>query len=257
MKIASCTTSGLISCQALGLFSRVTLILLIVTGTISAQAKIDVAELQFALCESDATHVIDALSGKVTNHEQRDVYYLETRGRDFERFGAVMRYRLNQKGVKSAAKFSFVTEEDIPKDELKQFHPVCEVDGYLSRAKIGCTVKHNDQKIGTLSKEQKAFLKKSGLVSSAIERAQLWGPVRDVESSFTSGDIDFTLGTYYVAAGVAEMELSTRVNLSDALGMQQRLISIIHGAGLNLCAEQIGVTKKILDQFIGPNQEPR
>ena len=257
MKTATCTTSGLFSGQVLRFFSLLIVASAIVGSSLAAQAKIDVAELQFALCEADPTHVVDALSGKVSDREQRDVYYLETRGRDFERSGAVMRYRLNEKGVKSAAKVSFVQEQDIPTNEIKKFDPVCEVDAYLSRAKIGCSVKDNDQKVGTFSKDQKSFFKKAGIDASVIGRGQIWGPVRDVESTFKSGEIEFTLGTYYVAAGITEIELSTRVSTVDALGMQQRLLSLIYGAGLKLCPEQIGVTKKILDQFIGPDHDPR
>ncbi len=220
-----------------------------------AHAKVDTAELQFSLCETNPQHVVERLGASMLDgrgkKEMREVYYLETLTRDLQRRGAVMRFRETEKGIKSSAKFAYQYNEQIPDDEFDELDVNCEVDAYLSRAKIGCSVKHDPSELGKVSREQKKFFKKNGIDPQIWDETRLWGPVTDLDWSIEISGYLFSLDTFYLPTGQVFMELSVRVSLVDALQMQQQILARINAAQLQLCESQSGVTKKILDHYLG------
>ena len=231
-------------------------------GLCQSAARVKVAELQFSVCESDPLRVLKALDAKSIEKSERSVFYLETGDRILQQHAAVMRYRVSGREISSAAKRSFQSNRELPPDQFEKLDAECEVDGYLSRAKIGCKVKSNSQKLGEMSEDQRSFFKDAGIKVAFLKTAVLWGPVLDQEWEFTASGFDFSLGAYSQIQGGRQfastsiMELSARVPVADALPAQQAMFAVIQRAGLHLCEEQVGVTQKILDLLIPAPHDP-
>jgi hypothetical protein len=234
------------------------LTLLILTSTSHVAAKSSVsdqvqqAELQFAICEATPAQIVKALRARVVKREIRQTYYLETPERDLQAKGAIVRYRQTAAGVKSSVKKTFELAGQIPHEIFDDYNAGCEVDAYLSRAKIGCSVKELDTEIGELSKAQKGFLRISGIGPDKWKAAKVFGPVQNDSYDLEIDKTLFALDLISIPSGAVLYELSTRVPLADALGLQGRLVEMLRISGLRLCETQEGVTKKILDHYLGP-----
>lgn len=223
-----------------------------------AQAKsrtaqeIQVAELQFAICGVTPAEIVKKLGAQVVKRELRQTYYLETLHRDLQKQGAIVRFRQTKKGVKSSVKKTFEISGEIPREIFDDFSAGCEVDAYLSRAKIGCSVKNDGTRLGELSQPQKGFLRLSGIEAETWKTAQLIGPVHNESFDLEIQESRFSLDLILIPNGDVLTELSTRVALADAFGLQGRLVEMLRASGLRLCDTQQGVTKKILDHYLGP-----
>jgi hypothetical protein len=219
---------------------------------IDAQDEIQQAELQFAICDSTPKQIVKSLAAEIVKRELRQAYYLETPDRALQARGVIVRYRESKSTVKSSVKKAFELAGEIPREIFADYGAGCEVDAYLSRAKIGCSVKEQDTELGHLSSVQKGFLRTSGVSSENWKAAKMYGPVRNDSYDLEINRARFALDLIYMPDGATLSELSIRVSLADALGTQSRLVEMIRRSGLRLCETQQGVTKKILDHYLGP-----
>lgn len=239
--------------------SVLALLIFVVTGPAMAKSHSDdqrqqhlqIAELQFAICDARPAQIVKAIGARISKREIRQTYYLETLERDLQAQGAIVRYRQTASGVKSSVKKAFELAGQIPKEIFEDYEAGCEVDAYLSRAKIGCSVKEIETEIGALSKAQKGFLRISGVGPDKWKAAKIFGPVRNESYDLEIDKTLFSLDLIFIPDGAVLSELSTRVPLADALGLQSRLVEMLRRSGLRLCETQEGVTKKILDHYLG------
>ena len=236
---------------ALGLMAQLFPVSAAIAGSREG-VEIQRAELQFALCQSTPVEIVDALGARVVERESRQAYYLETDQRDLQANGVVIRYRQTKRQIKSSVKKAFELVSQIPSTIGTNYGADCEVDAYLSRAKIGCSVKEKPAELGDLTDSQRRFLKLIGVSADVASRARIFGPVRHEALELAIGRDSFSLDVIHIPGGAVLSELSIRVPLADALGAQSRVVETLRQSGLVLCESQLGVTKKILDHYLGP-----
>jgi len=224
-------------------------LLLMLVALEPASASVDGNELQWAICENDPETVMRKLGVRASDENHRKLYYLETQERDLSRKNITIRYRATKKKVKSNVKTQFALGESIPSD-LQRWGVTCERDIYVQTKKVGCSAKEEPGNVGDLSANQQAVLSFMGIGPSVISRAKVWGPVKNDEYEFAFANQEFSLDVVYLDRGETLIELSTRTEGSNYESQFDRLTAVLQQNGVELCSEQVGKGRKILDQLM-------
>ena len=213
--------------------------------------KVDGAEVQFAICGETPATVQSKLAARSVDVEKRDVYFLETRDRALLKSGFVARFRESAKGIKSSLKRNFETLNQVPNAVTSQMGATCELDTYLERSKVGCSIKTHKVELGDFSGKQRRFLETAGLDLSVVKSAVLVGPVPNESYELLVQNQPYTMDIVHLSDGSNLMEVSFRVPIAQATQQLNRAARMLTDAKISLCPSQTGVTKKILDHYLG------
>lgn len=213
--------------------------------------QVKTAEVQFAICDETAESIKSKLSAQTIDSDTRKVYFYETNARDLQRNGFVARYRESDKGIKSSLKRNFETLSSVPEAVTTELGAKCELDTYPMRSKVGCSVKNDKVDLGEFSKKQRHFLSALGLDPIAVSNGTLVGPVLNESYELVVDQQSFTMDVVRLPDGTQLTELSFRTAVEKAESELRRAERMLTDAKITLCPIQVGVTKKILDHFLG------
>lgn len=233
----------------------------------------DATELHILLCESSRAQVLDKLG--LSRHEadlkERFVRYFDTTERSEFQRGVILRLReyenktaeatvkirVSALGLKlTRAMYNRLSEHDDFK---------CEEDRYLESSSVSCSMdsevsssglqkfKRDPTQIRRLfSSDQKKMISEFGLSLPDFENLKSYGPILNEKIKFTQGfnEKKITLEIYHLDADSAIVELSRRSTPQGAETNLSRLKRYVVRKGLNICPEQIGKTRQVLEHVV-------
>jgi uncharacterized protein YjbK len=208
--------------------------------------NVDVAELQWSLCESPES-VISKLDLPEAHKKTLSQSYLDTDDLKLLKSKVFIRIRNNGESFKSTVKLNFANENTIPADILNNEQADCEYDTYISLDKVGCSIKNktNDES-SVLSKIQKHFFEKFAPnipITSLVE----FGPFvyEKWETNLSKNQI-ITFDNLVSRDGKSYYEISVRVDKDQRHEQFNNLNNYFISKGVQVCAQHVDRTSIVV-----------
>lgn len=216
-------------------------------GNVSNGPKIDIAELQWSLCESPES-VIQKLELDHVKYTNESQSYLDSKALVLLAAGLQIRIREKNSSINSALKLKFMDINDIPKDFYKSDKIICEYDKYSDLEKIGCKIKNST----TLNSEFLSDLQKFYLNTYApnikLSDFVSHGPfIYETWSAQTRKNQSINFDNITAKNGLKFPEISIRVKADDRDKLFAYWSAYLQSQQIVICKEHINRTKIVLE----------
>lgn len=226
----------LTSVQALGLQA---------TRNSSASLDDSLVELQWLVCEKSKQEFLAKWDEEWSKNDDYRLILRETKSLALEKKGIQIKYKKRPKGLESTVKVRYGIDQDVPFHWVENHDGRCEIDRYIAKESWGCKLKSKSHDMDISDDQLQFLMREKGIDPSKISELQSFTvPVEEYSAEFK--DSEMNLEVIQIKGVDPIMEVSTRVEQSDADEIQTKFTKKLNSAGVQLCQKQEGKTGRIV-----------